>query len=258
MQTGAITSYIDVAQVVLYAFWIFFAGLIYYLHREDKREGYPLDSDRTSRTNRVSVVGFPSMPEPKTFLLPHGGSVMAPRDNADRRTIKARPIGAWPGAPLEPTGNPMADGVGPAAFAEREDAPELTVDGHHNIVPMRIATDVLIADEDTDPRGMSVVTADRKQAGKVSDLWIDRGEPQIRYFEVEVTGGGRVLLPIHFARIDTARGQVKVRAVLAAQLAEAPKLANPDSVTKREEDRIAGYFAGGTLYATPDRREPLI
>ena len=28
METGAITSYIDVAQVVLYAFWIFFAGLI--------------------------------------------------------------------------------------------------------------------------------------------------------------------------------------------------------------------------------------
>ena len=28
MQTGAITSYVDVAQLVLYAFWIFFAGLV--------------------------------------------------------------------------------------------------------------------------------------------------------------------------------------------------------------------------------------
>ena len=28
MQTGAITQYIDVAQIALYAFWIFFAGLI--------------------------------------------------------------------------------------------------------------------------------------------------------------------------------------------------------------------------------------
>ena len=43
MSTGAITQYIDVAQLVLYAFWIFFAGLIFYLHRENKREGYPLD-----------------------------------------------------------------------------------------------------------------------------------------------------------------------------------------------------------------------
>jgi photosynthetic reaction center H subunit len=39
---GAITSYIDIAQVVLYLFWIFFFGLIIYLHREGKREGYPL------------------------------------------------------------------------------------------------------------------------------------------------------------------------------------------------------------------------
>ena len=38
MPTGAITSEIDVAQVVLYAFWFFFAGLIIYLRKEDKRE----------------------------------------------------------------------------------------------------------------------------------------------------------------------------------------------------------------------------
>src|ERR1700755_1464410 len=37
-----LTAYMDVAQVVLYGFWIFFAGLIFYLRREDKREGYPL------------------------------------------------------------------------------------------------------------------------------------------------------------------------------------------------------------------------
>ena len=49
MQTGAITSHIDVAQVALYAFWIFFAGLIFYLRSEDKREGYPLQSDRSDR-----------------------------------------------------------------------------------------------------------------------------------------------------------------------------------------------------------------
>ena len=29
MHTGAITNYIDVAQLALYAFWIFFAGLVY-------------------------------------------------------------------------------------------------------------------------------------------------------------------------------------------------------------------------------------
>ena len=38
MTTGAITGYIDVAQLVLYVFWIFFIGLVIYLRREDKRE----------------------------------------------------------------------------------------------------------------------------------------------------------------------------------------------------------------------------
>ena len=37
------TNSMDFAQIVLYAFWVFFALLVYYLRREDKREGYPLD-----------------------------------------------------------------------------------------------------------------------------------------------------------------------------------------------------------------------
>ena len=43
------------AQVVLYAFWIFFAGLILYLRREDKREGYPLESDRGRPRGRAGL-----------------------------------------------------------------------------------------------------------------------------------------------------------------------------------------------------------
>ena len=35
MQTvGNITGYVDLAQILLYVFWIFFAGLIYYLVQE--------------------------------------------------------------------------------------------------------------------------------------------------------------------------------------------------------------------------------
>ena len=49
---AAITSYIDVAQITLYLFWGLLAGVIYYLHQEDKREGYPLviDSPRGGTT----------------------------------------------------------------------------------------------------------------------------------------------------------------------------------------------------------------
>jgi photosynthetic reaction center H subunit len=55
-------DYIDGAQITLYAFWIFFAGLIYYLRREDKREGYPLDSPQGPRE------GWPAVPPTKTYL----------------------------------------------------------------------------------------------------------------------------------------------------------------------------------------------
>ena len=96
MQTGAITQYIDVAQLALYAFWIFFAGLVYYLHQEDKREGYPLESDRS---DRVKVQGFPPMPEPKTFHLRNGSTVSVPNGKRDARAVHAVPVGKWPGAP---------------------------------------------------------------------------------------------------------------------------------------------------------------
>jgi photosynthetic reaction center H subunit len=50
MQTvGNITGYIDLAQIMLYVFWIFFAGLIWYLAMENHREGYPMESSSSGR-----------------------------------------------------------------------------------------------------------------------------------------------------------------------------------------------------------------
>ena len=44
----------------------------------------------------------------------------------------------------------------------------------------------------------------------------------------------------------------------AAQFADVPAIKNPDQVTRLEEDKITGYFAGGLLYATPARLEPVL
>ena len=256
MATGAITGYIDVAQLVLYAFWIFFAGLILYLRREDKREGFPLENERSAH---VSVMGFPRPPSPKTFLLPYGGTYSAPNNKKDERTIHAKPVAAWPGAPLQPTGNPMRDGVGPASYAQRQDVPEYTFEGLPTIVPMRVAVDAFVDPSDPDPRGLNVVGCDNKVAGTVHELWVDRSEPQIRYLEVAVAGGDRhVLVPITLAKIVPHRRRVEVVSVLASQFADAPVLSNPDQVTKLEEDRITAYFASGHLYATRARSEPLL
>jgi len=255
--TGAITGYIDVAQLVLYGFWIFFAALIIYLRGEDKREGYPLESERSGH---VRVQGFPAIPEPKTFLLPHGGTVTAPRKEAPQPAIAARPVGPWLGAPLEPTGDPMADGVGPAAYAQRADTPDLTIDGQPKIVPLRVASDFSIESRDPDPRGMKVVGADGAVAGTVTDAWVDRSETLIRYFEVEVAaaGGRHVLLPVTFSKIDGGRRTISVKSIHARHFAGVPATRNPDLVTFLEEDRICAYYAGGHLYAEPSRQEPFL
>jgi len=255
MQDGA---YLDVAQVTLYVFWIFFGCLIYYLRREDKREGYPLDS--TALGGGV-VHGFPRMPDPKTYLLRDGHTATLPNHKNDRRDVALAPVAPWPGAPQEPTGNPMLDGVGPGSYADREDVPELNVDNVPCIVPMRLAEGTYLEARDPDPRGMKVMGADSEPGGVVTEVWVDRAEALIRYLEVEVTtsaGAKRVLLPLPFAKIDGRRGRVWVDAILGSQFADVPATKSPDQVTKLEEDRIVGYYGAGTLYATPARQEPLL
>ena len=257
MQTGAITPYIDVAQLVLYAFWIFFAGLIYYLHRENKREGYPLESDRSARAPRVKVQGWPPIPKDKTYLLRDGRTVVTPRVEAPEGPLRARPIGPWPGAPLVPEGDPMTAGVGPGSFTQRPDIPDRTVDGLPRLVPLRDAPVLGIAGQDGDPRGLPVHGADGAIAGTVRDLWVDQAEMLFRYLEVELGGRGqRVLLPINFARIGDRR--VRVRSLLASQFAGVPTLREPGIVTMLEEERIVAYYGAGTLYATAQRQEPLL
>ena len=255
MNKGAITGYFDIAQIVLYAFWIFFAGLIVYLRREDKREGYPLESDRSEQ---VRVQGFPALPKPKIFTLADGGMVLAPRNEVDTRHIMATPMGLYPGAPLQPTGNPMIDAVGPASFAERANHPDYTIDGVPMIVPSRLASGYAVSSKDPNPLGMEVYGADRELGGVVTDIWVDRAEPQIRYLEVETTGARHVLLPFTDAKFDATRRRVNVRSILGSQFATVPTIARPDQVTRREDDQIQAFFASGNLYATAARAEPLL
>ena len=129
MPTGAITGYIDVAQLILYAFWIFFAGLIYYLRREDKREGYPLDLRPLGPA--LTVQGFPPMPEPKTFLLPHGGTYHAPRAaTPDDREIARRARGRLARRAAAADRQPDAwTAVGPGRLRRARGRARLTIDG---------------------------------------------------------------------------------------------------------------------------------
>ena len=254
MQTGAITGYIDVAQLVLYAFWIFFAGLLYYLHRENKREGYPLESDRS---RSITVQGWPSVPEPKTYRMANGDTVQAPNQRRDNQPPLHE--GAYRGAPLQPdadTGDLLLAGVGPGSWSDRDDVPDMTYEGLPKIVPLRVAAGFGVAPQDVDPRGLPVLGDDGAEGGRVVDIWVDRSEMLFRYLEVAVEGGANVLLPMNFARVQ--QRQIRVKSILSHQFARVPKTRAPDQVTLLEEEKIMAYYGAGVLYATPSRQEPLL
>ena len=110
--------------------------------------------------------------------------------------------------------------------------------------------------QDTDPRGLPVIGADGEQAGTVRDLWVDKSEMMFRYIEVDLKSGGSVLLPVNFSRIR--KDGISVHAILAEQFAAVPKTRNPEQITLLEEEKIMAYYGAGTLYATPQRQEPLL
>lgn len=254
MGTGAITGYIDVPQLALYAFWIFFFLLVRHLHREGKREGWPL---KLSTGGDPYVEGFGGMPEPKDYVLDHDqGTRTVPGPAPEQYELKATPIARHSGAPLHPTGDPMVDGVGPAAWGTRREAPDLTVDGEPRIVPLRVDHDHKVNSRDPDPRGKSVFGCDGMVGGVVADLWVDRAEPHFRYAEVDV-GTHTVMLPMTMARVSRD-GTVRVKSIRSDQFKQVPRLANPDQITLQEEDKVTAFYGGGTLYATPDRLGPWI
>jgi photosynthetic reaction center H subunit len=256
MQIGAITGYIDVAQVVLYVFWVFFAGLIFYLRREDRREGYPLERDQSGL---VSSPNFVFYPDPKTRILPHDhGTYTVPNDVRDNaRAFKMKRTHPAAGSPYEPSGDPMLAEVGPGSYALRADVPDLMHDGSPKIVPMKSAKGFFIAREDRDPRGLRVVGIDNEVAGTISEVWVDQTEQMIRYLEVALKDSSQhVLLPINFAKIW--RDHIFVEALQSHHFANVPKLRTPGQITLLEEEKVMAYFGAGMLYGTPVRAEPIL
>jgi photosynthetic reaction center H subunit len=252
---GSITSYIDLAQIMLYVFWVFFAGLMYYLLRENHREGYPMD---TGNNNRAVVTGWP-FPDAKTYKLENGKTITMPDLTRKEPPLNGVRSTTAHDSALEPVSNGMLDAIGPGAYALREDVPELTTHGEPLIQPLRVASAYSVAKQDVDPRGLPVMGGDGKQGGIVKDIWIDSAEMMFRYLEVETqgkNGARRVLLPVPFARIR--RNQVEVNSIYGLHFADVPGTRNPDQVTKLEEEKISAYYGAGTLYADPSRSEPLV
>ena len=145
--------------------------------------------------------------------------------------------------------------------AERRDVPDLTLGGAPKLVPLRAAPGFYVDPEDPNPVGMAVVGADGAKGGVICDIWVDQSEHLIRYYEVETGEKGQkrnVLLPANLARVVGAAREVRVKSILGSQFASVPVSKKPDVVTRLEEEKIFGFYGAGTLYATPQRAEPML
>ena len=256
---GLILGRIDLAQVTLYLFWAFFIGLIVYLQRESNREGYPLESDPPGLPHDNNLF---FRPPPKSFKLPHNeGTVYAPtHEPHPEPALNGTRMTAAPGSAYIPHGDPMTAGMGPGAIALRADHPDRTHGGETKIAPMRTLGGAFeFAREDKTPIGFAVIGADDEKAGEVSDVWIDREESLIRYFEVKSgknAGGPTVLLPHTFAEVKPGKATIFVDSITAKQMKAVPQTQSPDQVTRLEEEKITAYFGAGTMYSWPLRSEP--
>ncbi len=238
----------DGVLLLTWAFFVFFGCLVYWLRREDKREGYPMVD--VSPVDRP-IEGFPEVPPPKTYRRLFRDPTQMPHDYGASKVAAERLL-RFPGAPLVPIGNPLLAEVGPGAYPLREDEP-LLAHGEPQVQPLRIARAWSVAKHSSDPRGLPVYDGRQVQVGVVEDLWVDRAVKILRYLEVRLINpsarGQRILLPVYHADINARRGFIRVRSLLAPQFADVPVLADPDQITAREEDRINAFYAGGELFS---------
>ena len=150
--SGEFVNGIDLVDVCLWAFTIFFLWLIYYLQREGMREGYPLEEDPSGRQEAPALVFFPPK---KTFNLPNGrGTIELTYAKGDTRELALNRTAQWAGSPFVPSGDPMKDGVGPASYAMRADVPDLNWDGKTRISPYRLHPDYTVSEKDIDRKPM--------------------------------------------------------------------------------------------------------
>ena len=87
-------------------------------------------------------------------------------------------------------------------------------------------------------------------------MWVDAPEQLVRYLEVEVADGTARLVPIQMAKIKSDR--VVVNSIFAEHFTKVPVTKSPNQVTLLEEDKISGFYGGGTLYASQERTDPLL
>lgn len=255
MPLGSITYHIDFAQIAITLFFIGFLGLVWFLRRLDKREGYPM---KASPFDQQPMLGFPRPPKPETYLLNEGGETSAPHYYPQPES-DVRPLYPFAGTPLIPVGNPLLTALGPGAWVMRRDEPMLTEKGELMLQPLRNLPEWSVEKGEADPRGMAVFDLRWVEIGVVRDIWVDQSIKIMRLLEIELRPGlasGHVLVPVFHTDIKERAREIRVTALQAHQFADIPMPAAPGRITAREDDRLNAYFAAGRFYRDAPSSEP--
>ena len=253
MIRGAI-GHLDVAQIMLYAFFLFFAGL----------HLVPAPGRPARRLSAGIRRTAPSSPRLPVHSLAQD---LSPRRRLDRESAefpgRQRPINAvkvepWPGAPHRADRRPVAGRRRPGSWNVRPDFAYKTFDGHDVVAPMRVATNYAVADGGGNPIGFSVIGADGKVAGTIKDIWVDRAESMVSYYEIGLTGGKSVLAPVHFCDVNFRARTVKITALTAEPVRRGAATEEPRRVTMQEEEKVAAVLRRRHALFDPARAEPLL
>jgi photosynthetic reaction center H subunit len=245
---GQISNQLDIPTLAFWVFVLFFVGLVCWIQRESKREGYPL---RASPFTDELMDGFPPPPEePRSYILNEGGTTQAPH-YFEQPPTQARPMHRFDGTPFYPLGNPLLAGIGPGSWVMKRDEPAVNERGELVLQPLRLLPAWSIQKLDADPRGMAVFDWRWNEIGVVTDVWIDRDTKIILLLDVELRNGlnaGRALVPIYHTDIREKSRRVRVPSLWAHQFADVPMPARPDMITGREEERLNAYYSAGFFY----------
>ena len=95
-----IAGNLDVALITFFAFVLFFIGLVVYLNRESRREGFPLEDDASGRLHSPALFNDAS---PKTFKLPFGRGTRSTADYAREPVDLPVTRERFGGSPLHPS-----------------------------------------------------------------------------------------------------------------------------------------------------------
>ena len=243
-----ITSQFDIPTIASWLFILFFVGLVFWLQRESKREGYPL---RASPFTDELMEGFPPPPEDRrTYVLNEGGTTQSPHYYEPGPT-SAEPMERFmDGTAFAPVGNPLLAAIGPGAWVQKKNEPALTERGHLLLQPLAELPEWSIAKADADPRGMAVFDWRWNPVGQVTEVWIDTGIKIVRFLEVELSAEPNVrrLVPIYHTHILEHSRKIRVTALWAHQFAGIPMPAEHSVITGPEEERLNAYFAAGEFY----------